>query len=509
MMTARKYNCREIVERWIIEGQLHLETPAHLGSGDSDELTDMPLLVDDVEGTKRPLLTGATLAGALRAYLGEWECGYDTVARHGARPGKNSLTVKLFGVLSGEDDGEQSRLIVEDALGEATKMERRQGVGIDRQSRTAKHQRLYDTLLWPTGTTFKLRLELLVNKDDDSAELRQALATALQGLSNGGITLGMRKRRGFGRVCVKEWRVRGYDLCMPGDLFDWIEQGAAPLSDQLALCTDIKQAFNIKELLQDKRAWFSVEGGFSLNQSSLLIRTEGLSSSDPDMKHLHAHRPGNPSGVPVLSGTSLTGALRARAFKVVNTLTNADTKTLSLTESIFGSEDKEIDRKNKKRSKASRLHVREHVIKYAGTDLVQHRVSIDRFTGGALPTALFNQQAAIGLPETVVTLSLWLRAPENHEIGLLLLLMKDLWTSDLPLGGESSVGRGRLQGKQLTLGYHTVEETKQWNITAVSNDALEISGEPQRELEVFVDALQEKLQKMTDPLDDKESSDER
>jgi len=30
-------------------------------------------------------------------------------------------------------------------------------------------------------------------------------------------------------------------------------------------------------------------------------------------------------------------------------------------------------------------------------------------------------------------------------------LLKDLWTSDLPVGGESSIGRGRLQGKNATL----------------------------------------------------------
>jgi hypothetical protein len=39
-----------------------------------------------------------------------------------------------------------------------------------------------------------------------------------------------------------------------------------------------------------------------------------------------------------------------------------------------------------------------------------------------------------------------LRAPRDSEIGLLLLLLKDLWTGDLPLGGGVSVGRGRLKG---------------------------------------------------------------
>jgi CRISPR/Cas system CSM-associated protein Csm3 (group 7 of RAMP superfamily) len=504
-MSSTAIKCREIVERWIVEGQLRLETPGHLGNGDSDELTDMPLLVDAVD-EKRPLLTGASLAGALRAYLGEWEYGYN-VCRYGAKPNPQSDTVKLFGALSDADDGDQSRLIVEDARGHTEAVERRHGVGIDRKSRTAKEQRLYDTRLWPAGSTFDIRLELLLGKNDDKSLLRRALATALTGLSDGGITLGMRKRRGFGRVCVTEWRVRCYDLLKLDDLFAWIEQDSEqPLGDQYQIHGDLAQALGVNQLLPDQRCWFAVEGEFSLDKSSLLIRTEGLDARDPDMVHLHARQPdGNLK--PVLSGTSLAGALRARAYKIVNTLARPE-KALELTEAMFGSE--EID--DKKKATASRLHVEERVVDRAQTDLVQHRVSIDRFTGGALPTALFNQQAAIGLPETVVTLRLRLRAPENHEIGLLLLLLKDLWTSDLPLGGESSVGRGRLRGRRLELRHCTEKVTKEkvtkkWNITA-SGGALEISGESQQELEDFVGALQTKLQTMTARSDDKESSDE-
>jgi hypothetical protein len=32
-----------------------------------------------------------------------------------------------------------------------------------------------------------------------------------------------------------------------------------------------------------------------------------------------------------------------------------------------------------------------------------------------------------------------------------LLLLRDLWTEDLPIGGTSSVGRGRLKGRVATL----------------------------------------------------------
>ncbi len=45
------------------------------------------------------------------------------------------------------------------------------------------------------------------------------------------------------------------------------------------------------------------------------------------------------------------------------------------------------------------------------------------------------------------------QADFDAKAGLLLLALKDLWTGDLPLGGESSVGRGRLQGLDAALSY--------------------------------------------------------
>lgn len=37
---------RRIKERIVIEGVLVLQTPAHFGNGDADDLSDMPLLLD-------------------------------------------------------------------------------------------------------------------------------------------------------------------------------------------------------------------------------------------------------------------------------------------------------------------------------------------------------------------------------------------------------------------------------------------------------------------------------
>ena len=60
----------------------------------------------------------------------------------------------------------------------------------------------------------------------------------------------------------------------------------------------------------------------------------------------------------------------------------------------------------------------------------------------------------------------------HAEIGLLLLVLKDLWTGDLPIGGESSVGRGRLRGKEATLSLKEMN----WVLQETEPDQLTFSG---------------------------------
>src|SRR5207237_10385491 len=75
--------CRQIITRVVVDGNLVLQTPAHFGNGDGDDLTDMPLLLDpfaEAQGKQQPLLTGASIAGALRSYLREREHNYGGAA---------------------------------------------------------------------------------------------------------------------------------------------------------------------------------------------------------------------------------------------------------------------------------------------------------------------------------------------------------------------------------------------------------------------------------------------
>ncbi len=493
---------RHIVRRIVVEGDLVLQTPAHLGNGDGNKLIDMPLLTDPLDG-RTPLLTGASIAGALRSYLRERQHGFRAkLATDEERAG--SASVLLFGAYKGDRYGEQSPLIVEDARGRDAAIELRDGVRLAGESRTAAEESLFTIEMWAAGTTFPLRFELIVRQNDDAPRLKQALATALAGLTDGGITIGARKRRGYGQVSVTGWRCKEYDLTRAAGLLDWIANGANKLDG--AAYPDIAQVLlNGGETIADHRRLFHLKAEFSLN-GSLLIRSgsgpdlEQADKSDadgqrPDAIHLHSARPdalGTRVQKPIVSGTSLAGALRARALKIARVIApptqEGETRARGLIDCLFGA-DMEIT----PQPKASRLVVYEHVVDSVQNRLVQNRVSIDRFTGGARDGFLFNEQPLFGSAQSLVTIELQLANPQDGEIGLLLLLLKDLWTGDLPLGGEISIGRGRLSGKSCHLAYQN-GQVRTWDLQANKAGGLHMTADTRQDLEYYVAQLHAHLE---------------
>ncbi|MBE9163847.1 hypothetical protein IQ263_16560 [Tychonema sp. LEGE 06208] len=485
-MTQERLNrChRPIAQRIIVRGTLILDTPTCLGSGDADSPTDIALLRDSVSDCA--LLTGASIAGALRNYLREYQHGY------GVEEQKGDRATRLFGGTRRDPDGEQSPLIINDAISSTIPtVELRDGVEIEAITGTAKPGHKYDLELLAAGTKFSLSFELLVEKDKNSAEqqaLINDLAWALQGLEKGEIGIGMKKRRGFGRCHVEEWQLWSFNLEDAGDRTAWLnfEHWHTGLLPDRETYSSIATTLGVSlENEKDKRDRFLIHAEFKLVGSLLIRSGQDSTGRAPDVVHLKSHRPNESESQSVLSGTSLAGVLRHRAERIVKTLGSCSPIVDNLFGFVIG-----------KQSQASRLVVHEKVIKDA-TDLVQNRIAIDRFTGGAYHGALFDEQPIFGGDETRVCIELELRNPNEYEIGLLLLLLKDLWTSDLPVGGESSIGRGRLKGIKADLIHHHPQNPQQWEIFE-ENGTLHIidkadkggSGESVRDtLERFVKAL--------------------
>lgn len=411
---------RKINRRFVITGKLVLDTPASFSNGDTNG-TEIVILEDALEG--KPLLPGASLAGALRHYLLTREEGYRT-------DNAGKLTTALFG--EALDDGAQhmeSRVIVNDALGEG-KLARREGVKIAGDTRTADEGMLFSTQVWEAETSFDLRFELILYEDDED-DLIDAFAASLHALKEGEIPLGGRKQRGYGHLHVDDWRVCCYELTNPVALSAW-------LFDEL-FSDNSQDFFAGAGNLGDKRQFVRIEATFQICDS-ILIRAP---SDVADNEHLTSNQQ------PVLSGTSLAGALRARALRIANTVNPLYGETI--VNDLFGKHGGAGDTED---LTASRVVVEEHAIEGGVFDYIQNRVKIDRFTGGAFETALFSERPLFAGDDTRVQVKLELRYPDGGEkhllldaqTGLLLLVLKDLWTEDLPLGGEASIGRGRLHG---------------------------------------------------------------
>lgn len=499
--TNKQPRHRYLAERIVVTGELVLTRPAHFGNGDEDELTDLPLLLNEVDD--RALITGASLAGALRNHLRERECGYH---KELTKAESRLLAASLFGGHRGDPDGEQSPLIVDDALSAEPGMpliERRDGVAIDAATHTAEDKKKYDYELLAAGTRFNLRFELLLEDENEERNYRddkdkkakiekvrkenskrlQALALALQALADGEIRLGARKRRGFGCCEVKEWKVTRYRLHEPPELLAWLAAGREawllknppkpkPGGKIAELLSEIADSLAVKPDLKngpDDREWFEIEASFDLD-GSLMVRS-GFEDPDeleeptekeqedaeeepakrikrrPDFVHLHTHAYASNSNKPVLPGTSIAGALRQRAQRIANTLSGDAAKARRLIDGMFGP--RKIE--GGPQLCASRITINEEFVKQSRA-FVQTRIKLDRFTGGTLETALLEEEPTFG---GQVKLGLRLRLAPNPtkdaEIGLLLLVLKDLWLGDLPLGGEAAIGRGRLRGQTAKL----------------------------------------------------------
>lgn len=439
---------RMIAARWVIKADIVLESAASFG-GRGDELCDMPILRDPLEGL--PLLPGTTLAGALRSHLSDYLGGYAS-----EEPREVSA---LFGDLdlhrkrqtesdSGDkEQGTQSPLVVFDSLGavpEGKAIEIRDGVAIDPDRGTAENHKKFDFEVIPSGTVFPLCLELVVDDISREAELLDLLRMSLTGLAEGSTAVGMRRSRGLGRVKTRNWQACRYDLSTEDGWLSWLTtdpespisdntKPANQLDDALGLAWDTWVPTDIAR--KDKRQRVAIDLSLRIC-GALLVRSPGVTADSPDVIHLTS------AGMPVLPGTSLAGVLRNRALRIATLVKGSKEKGDKWVSDLFGPRFEGKIAPPGFEYKASRLRVSESFIE-DGIPMRPTRICIDRLTQGVMPTALFDEQP---IYEGTARIHLELQNPKDSEIGLLLLLVKDLLTGDLPVGGSSSIGRGLVRG---------------------------------------------------------------
>lgn len=168
------------------------------------------------------------------------------------------------------------------------------------------------------------------------------------------------------------------------------------------------------------------------------------------------------NGKPVVTGSSLKGAIRSRIERILNTILDSDSNQyyklkytlLGFTKEEFKEDNGKLIKINKifgkSENRKGKLRVEEFPLKNVHAEM-QARIKIDRFTGGTIESALFDSMPVFsGANQENVEIDFMLdkqNFPDWEEAaGLLLLVLKDIWTGTLAIGGEKNVGRGRLKG---------------------------------------------------------------
>jgi len=395
-----------------------------------DAITISPLSIKDGDNnlkfdnsTGKFYIPGSSIAGAFRNYYENYinNCKQD----------KN----KLFG----DSDTGMSKIICYDAftanISGQQIISSRPGLRIDRRKLTGAYSfsvgkkvgSKFKRHFLNDGVRFIFVFELNnYNDGEDFENIKRQFELLLAAFAAGDILLGSNKMIGFGRFKVNSVHKTEYNLCEYKDVFNYLLKQ--------------KHYIDITELILNNNN-YSKNVRFKIKAKTttpILVKDEVVrSSGEPDGINIK-----NSNNEYIIPGSSLKGALRARAEKLAKTFSWIDSDLLT---NIFG-----VESNNEDEAHISRFVCYDTIIKNA-TPGIYNKIKIDYFTGGVQQHALVSEETVMGDIEIECAFNTFGLEQYDKEIGLLLLVLRDLCTENLNVGGGFAVGRGYIKANTLEL----------------------------------------------------------
>lgn len=312
----------------------------------------------------------------------------------------------------------------------------RDGIRINSEKGTVAEGAKFDYELLGPGADFSLTIIFRVENNYDFA---LDIASSVAKKINEGFDLGAKSTVGFGSIDGTT-RLFALDFSNPEHFKQWInadyftKTGIDPVTPSL---------------LADEGEIFEITASFRI-KNSLIIRSYSTDPEAPDSAHLKS------GGKNILSGSSIKGALHGRAERILNTIQTNKTITKTVLASLFGDVEKDPNDNQKVKPNGYTVPSRVFVDEIPVEDIseeVQTRIQIDRFTGGTIDGALIEEVPLFPVKdkEHIKNFHIKVKNAQPEDKGLMLLLLKDLWTADLPIGGEKAIGRGVLEGISATV----------------------------------------------------------
>jgi CRISPR/Cas system CSM-associated protein Csm3 (group 7 of RAMP superfamily) len=444
----------------LLQGVIELVKPALIGSGKSD-VTEMDVILDN-EG--KPFIPATSLVGVLRHHIYEM---YD---------GETKKKLDEFWGFAAKEDGRGSALACSDlpCISGDYKINTRDGIAIDTLTGMVQPGAKYDYQVIEPGARFQLEMEVLIKSNHDQAFFTEIFAAVIHSLASESIHIGAKSNNGLGKIKLTGCKTYRVDFTEEEDIKRWF----AYLDRRDAR---LLPAFEMPTSSSVKRgdSYFAIEAEFKL-LSSFIVRSYTGDPEAPDSVNIRS------GGHYILPGSSLKGAVRARAERILNTLHKSPDKSPEILEKLFGIVKEEKIIKGKVRIQETdieKVEIDGSVTNSYKAEL-QTRIKINRFTGGTIEGALFDSMPLFRDKDSKKSFKIKLEVNKckKHEAGLLLLILKDLWTGDLAVGGGKSIGRGVLQGCRADI--HLSGD-----IITIEEDLAKLPSPGKEKLQEAVDAL--------------------
>ena len=404
----------QYVDKYVVSARC--SSPLHIGSamGGKEEVLLHPV-------DREPFIQSSGIAGVLRNVSAKIS-REDTERLFGASHFEENTNANDFAGRVKVSDGRFKM--------DTVKMELRPRVAIDSRTGSvcAKEKegsgvsagQKFETEYIGAGAEFSFDVYLYRMEDTGDREMLEQIFGELKAEH---IQIGGQKTNGSGYIQLKEILFKEFDMTDPDSRKEWAEEDELPAAAYQSiagrLCTGNR---------------FGAAYTFTVTartEGNLLVKgisADAFGKDAPDSVNMR-----NAGGDFIIPGSSLKGSLRNRMTFIAGNLGKS-----SLLKEIFG-----YTGKGRNSGASGRISVKDTVVgnqkDNEAADL-QHRIHIDKFTGGVIHGSLFAEKNVHGS----LTMEISIQESEHADAaaGLLLLALRDLAAGLMNLGSGYSVGKG-------------------------------------------------------------------
>jgi len=428
-MTKERIMSRLYNYRFVAQIVLEATTPLKIASGKSDFFVDAPVLKD---WNGLPMILGTSIAGVLRKEFDTEEANEIFGNKNGSR-----ILVSNAHLLDEKQKLYQSLGIPNSKfLKKYNNLPTREHTAITHKGVAKEHSKFDEEVVF-TGSRFKFELEFLGDEEDESTwqEILTLLNSPLFRLGGG-------STKGFGEMkiisCLESTYIIGKDYQnKPSDLNKSVGTDKK---------RENKESYCLYKINIKPDSFFSFGAGFGDDEVDDIAVTEEVIKWNGSIGKFSKKQI-------LLPASSLKGALSHRVAFHYNKLEKNFIETIDkdpieyigennkAVATIFGA-----SKSHKNEGKGKALF--SDMFKEFNEDEVKifDHVKIDRFTGGAIDSALYNEKVIAQKDEWNIEIILAEEIDDNHIKKAFESALTDLCKGLLPLGGKVNRGHGIFEG---------------------------------------------------------------